>query len=365
MVLCIIEKNDTIYHKIDDEKVTDFEGDLISSYRDVNLNYTPLFIETGDWFSFEKQTPKYILYGEELKKFVKINFPEKLKMYNLNENYTTTQKWYHFSDVDYVKLKPEPSHSDPSGIYMFPYDSIDGIKGYWKKKTYRFTITLKPNLNILNLDELTKQQELDIVKKLDTQHYVAFQTFMKYFNGESEYFTFWQYIRTIYDRTVYGREGSMISRTEFMKLGYDGIFSKDKIHSLEPQIIVFDENNLNIIKVQQRDEIYSPVSYMKKIKGFIYRILKDEDGLKWIEEEDEYKYKGNTSYYISVKKGEKTFGIKIHYTGNEEGNIHVNISPYKNRGYSMGSVINIYEPDWEDFGKELTVELLKAIDDIE
>ena len=58
--------------------------------------------------------------------------------------------------------------------------------------------------------------------------------------------------------------------------------------------------------------------------------------------------------------------MRIHYTGNDDGTLYVNISPYRsNRGYSMGALINIYEPDWEDFGKQLTVDLLKAIDDIE
>jgi len=271
----------------------------------------------------------------------------------INENYNTTQKWYHFSDVDYVKLKPQPSHSDPSGIYLFPDYAIDELKAYWKKKKYRFTITLKPNLNILDLDKIGKKQELQIIKKLDTQNVINFKS--------SEYF--WQYIRTIYDRTIYGRENSNVSRSDFMKLGYDGIFSKTKIHSLEPQIIIFDENNINIVKVEERDEIYSSIPYMRIIKDdIIYEILKQEDKLKWDEDIDEYR--NNPSYYINVKNGEKSFGIKIHYTGNEEGYINVNIHPYRSKDYSMGGYINIYEPDWEDFGKQLTVDLLKAIDDI-
>ena len=283
----------------------------------------------------------------------------------IQENFSpfTIKKWYHFSDVDYVKLKPQPSHSDPAGIYMFPDYALDELKAYWKKKKYRFTINLKPNLNILDLDELTKKQELEIIRKLNTQNDEQLKKFMKYFNTEEEtYYNFWQYIRAIYDRTVYGRENSNVSRSEFMKLGYDGIFSKKIIHSYEPQIIIFDEKNINIIKVEERDDIYSPNLYIRKIKEFIYRTLK-EDELKWNEYTDEYR--NNPSYSITVKKGDKSFGIKIHYTGNDDGTIHVNISPYKSRGYSMGGLINIYEPDWEDFGKQVTVDLLKTIEDLE
>ena len=36
-------------------------------------------IETGDWFSFESQKPKYILWGDNLKNFIKLNFPYKYK----------------------------------------------------------------------------------------------------------------------------------------------------------------------------------------------------------------------------------------------------------------------------------------------
>ena len=362
MVLCIIEKNDTIFHKIEDyPKFTDSDGDLVDYIGPFSVYDAPSFIETGDWFSFEEQEPKYILHGEELKKFIKVNFPDKLKTYGLNEKYSTTKKWYHYSDVDYVKINPKPTHSDPSGIYMFPEDAINKIVGYWKKKKYRFTITLKPNLRVLNLDTLSKEQELDIVKKLETQDGIAFQSFMKYYKGESEYFNFWQYIRTLY-----GYKNSFLSRDEFMKLGYDGIYSETIIHSYEPQIIIFKEENINIMGVDERDDLYSPTSEMEKVKDdFIYEILKDGDGLKWYEDESD-EYRGFPSYYINVKKEDKSFSIKIHYTGNEDGNIYVNISPYKtNWSYSMGAFVNIYEPDWEDFGLQLTKDLLKAMGEIE
>lgn len=132
MVLCIVEKNDTIYHKIDDyPKFTDSEGNEVDYIGPFSVYNTPAFIETGDWFSFEEQEPKYILYGEELKKFIKINFPESIKTYQLTEKfqYTDKQKWCHFSDVDYIKMNPKPTHSDPAGIYMFPEDAIGKIKG--------------------------------------------------------------------------------------------------------------------------------------------------------------------------------------------------------------------------------------------
>ena len=40
----------------------------------------------------------------------------------IQENFSpsTTKKWYHFSSVNYVKMNPTPTHSDPAGIYPFP-----------------------------------------------------------------------------------------------------------------------------------------------------------------------------------------------------------------------------------------------------
>ena len=52
---------------------------------------------------------------------------------------------------NYIKINPKPIHSDPAGIYMFPEDALNAIKGVWKKRKFCFIIKLKSNLNILNL----------------------------------------------------------------------------------------------------------------------------------------------------------------------------------------------------------------------
>jgi hypothetical protein len=373
IVLCVIEKNNTIFHRDNDDRVTDYEGDYVDTVKYISVYDLPLFIEGGDWFSFEEQTPEFILYGEELKKFIKQNFPKSMKKYHLTEGVSNSQtiprgeKWYHYSDVDYIQINPNPNHSDPSGIYMFPAYAIDKIKQYWKKKKYRFVISLKPNLNILNLDKLTKEEELNIVKKLKTQNEVEFVKFMKYMNGESQYYNFWQYIRSIYSTYNLGSNHSFQSAKDFMKLGYDGIYSRETIHTYEPQIIIFDIKNITIEKIENRDNLYLPKSHIDKTKDYVYKMLKDLDfDFKWNEYEET---KNNqASYYITVenknKENKKSFSIKIYYDGDEEGNIHVSISPPTYRNYSMGAFINIYEPDWDDFSKELSRDLLKVVDEI-
>ena len=370
IILCVIEKNSSIFHRDNNERVTDYKGNYVDSVNYMSVYDLPLFIEGGDWFSFEEQTPEYILHGEELKKFIKLNFPKSMKKYNLTEsldsqNIPMGEKWYHYSDVDYIKINPKPDHSDPSGIYMFPSYAIDKIKQYWKKKKYRFVISLKPNLNILNLDKLTKEEELNIVNKLKTKNEVEFVKFMKYINGQSEYYNFWQYIRSTYSSYYLGSNHSFQSTKDFMKLGYDGIYSKEIIHSYEPQIIIFDIKNIIIEKMENRDNLYLPKSHINKTKDYVYKILKDLDPDLKLNEFEETK-NDQPSYYITVnnRTNKKSFSIKIYYDGDIYGNIHVSISPPSYRNYSMGAFVNIYEPDWDYFSEELSRDLLKVIDEI-
>lgn len=78
-LLTIVEKNDTIFQKLENEKFMDYKGKETNYAEYVNIQNCPFFIETGDWFSFESQKPKYILWGDNLKNFIKLNFPYKYK----------------------------------------------------------------------------------------------------------------------------------------------------------------------------------------------------------------------------------------------------------------------------------------------
>lgn len=78
-VLCIVEKNDTIYHKIGDEEYTNSNGQRVTSIEYVPVYDLPLIIERGDWFSFESQKVKHVLTGKELFQFMKLNFPQLIK----------------------------------------------------------------------------------------------------------------------------------------------------------------------------------------------------------------------------------------------------------------------------------------------
>ena len=79
-VLSIVEKNETTFHKIDDERVTDYKGNVVDyvpadreEYGGFATYELPMFIERGDWFSFEEQEPVAVLTGNELINFMKTN----------------------------------------------------------------------------------------------------------------------------------------------------------------------------------------------------------------------------------------------------------------------------------------------------
>lgn len=81
-LVCVIKKNSTIYHKVEDyPKFTDYRGQLVDSI-DYNSVYNlPIIIETGDWFTFQEQSPVMLLEGRYIIEFMNKNFPQELKRY--------------------------------------------------------------------------------------------------------------------------------------------------------------------------------------------------------------------------------------------------------------------------------------------
>lgn len=65
----VIEKNDTIYHKKDDE-FFDIYNKNVQSIDGIYIDKLPPFIEDGDYFSFEEQTPYLVLIGEQINKIL-------------------------------------------------------------------------------------------------------------------------------------------------------------------------------------------------------------------------------------------------------------------------------------------------------
>lgn len=65
----VVEKNDTIYYKKDD-KFFDIYDKNVQSVDYIDIDKLPPFIEDGDYFSFQEQTPYLILIGEQINKIL-------------------------------------------------------------------------------------------------------------------------------------------------------------------------------------------------------------------------------------------------------------------------------------------------------
>lgn len=68
-LLVIVENNNTIYKKLDGN-IYDYNGNIVDNVNYIDTDKLPFFIENGDYFSLEEQTPIDILYGEKLKKYL-------------------------------------------------------------------------------------------------------------------------------------------------------------------------------------------------------------------------------------------------------------------------------------------------------
>lgn len=290
-----------------------------------------------------------------------------LNFIKINENITddfSEKNWYHFTDMDEIKINPNPIHSDPSGIYMFP--EINVVTGYWKKKKYVFTIKIKPNLKILNLDTTTKDQELDIIKKLDTQNPIQFDKFMKYYHNKDEhyYYNFWTYIREVYDY-----KNSFKITDDFKKLGYDGMYSTKIIHPLEPQLVIFDLENINIIKKDETINVFSIKEYFVKAFKILSKLIKEhvpkDFKIGKFKDYTEYEKSNNTKcykrFYIVISKGNKDFSIDIKGI---DHHIYVQIRPYIRKNYSMGAYLDIHQEDWDHFNTNISKDIKRACEDI-
>ena len=113
-------------------------------------------------------------------------------------------------------------------------------------------------------------------------------------------------------------------------------------------------------KYDYTEQIFKDIN---KINENIRKILFEND--LWYSGPESTK-NDHPSYYITVKKdrdSEKSFSIRIYF---ENESIYLNINPYeRNRNYSMGASINIYEPDWNYFNNAVEKDLKTAIKDLD
>jgi len=145
----------------------------------------------------------------------------------LRENFDkwNDEYWVHYSDVAYLKPRIEGSQSYYSNyaivaIYLFPQKYLETLRHktlahFFSKKKYKILVKLKLGVKIFDLSEPDKYE---------------------------------QFMNLRY------RPSSIIV-SKIKELGYDGIFDDVGVlyHKDEIQLAIFDEKNMEIIKVEPND----------------------------------------------------------------------------------------------------------------
>lgn len=137
-------------------------------------------------------------------------------------------------------------HSDPSGLYFFPEFNLPEYS-MWHQKTYRFIVTLKPGIKVLDLPKIGNAELNRLVAMMDVTE--TFQDYITRYppeNHQKKVKMAWEMMK---NNNSYGiGKGSKWNKA-FRDLGYDAVFDDAGIiHYAEPiQLIVLNPRAINII----------------------------------------------------------------------------------------------------------------------
>jgi len=65
-------------------------------------------------------------------------------------------EWVHYSDIPYLSINPQQTHSDPAALYFFPIN-FKPVSAY-TSKPYKFTAKLKENAKVLDLSTVSREE---------------------------------------------------------------------------------------------------------------------------------------------------------------------------------------------------------------
>lgn len=145
-------------------------------------------------------------------------------------------EWVHMTDVPYLKINPDPSHSDPLGLYFFPVSFQPN--SYWAKKPYRFTMALKPDARVLDLADLDEDGVRRLVAGAGERASAQFAASIEQYPPKREHDLAdraWEVLQSFY-----ARRGAAFNKM-LRGIGYDAVFDDTgSIHNSEVQLLVLD-----------------------------------------------------------------------------------------------------------------------------
>ena len=162
--------------------------------------------------------------------------------------------WVHYSNHPMITINPKQFHQDPAGIYFFP-EEFD-TNGIWHKYEYKYVAKIKPDANILDLSNVSKEHIIEILKKASPDVYTKFLAHLEMYPPANDY----KFVDAAWEKLVayYSYEsgnGRILSSFNklFRSFGYDAIFDDTKsVHIAEVQLIVLNPSIIKLVDVQKR-----------------------------------------------------------------------------------------------------------------
>lgn len=262
--------------------------------------------------------------------------------------------WVHYSKVPYMKVNPKPFHQDPAGIYLFP----EGFKthSFWPEHAYKFIVTLKPNIRVLDFATMDIPQIYSFMDRLgvgekfnaEVDSYKDFKSFDSS-NPKDLLRVAWDKVKTLYGYRQWGAVNAALR-----KLGYDAIFDDlGVILSNEIQMLVLDPRIIASARIEHRK---------RDVFGKLKRVMEDVEriAVKY-GTMDVYKPVRKSSYgkqslegsvkIVNPQDPERNYAwIFVTYDPENSRVIHISLryaQPHLNAGYGASFIISMNEYERE------------------
>jgi hypothetical protein len=170
--------------------------------------------------------------------------------------------WVHYTNVNKLGVNPQQFHQDPAGIYLFPKEFE--VKGHiWKEKKFKIIVSIKPDISILDLAKITKQDMQEILDKLGIKYHEDV------FKDVDEW---WEHLKGYYSLT--GKKLAGKWNKDFRSLGYDAIFDDTgSIHTNEIQLLVLNPNVLKVEDVETQNIKRGQFSRLEQFQAKLKELL--------------------------------------------------------------------------------------------
>jgi hypothetical protein len=255
-------------------------------------------------------------------------------------------EWVHYSDIPYLSINPQQTHSDPAALYFFPIN-FKPVSAY-TSKPYKFTAKLKENAKVLDLSTVSREEAVRLMDLAGVEKIAEIEDLYPLLKRE-------------FYNDGSGRKRVGAFNKFFRDAGYDAIFDDiDVIYGrTEKQLVILNQNALEDVQFfYNKYPIYN--SMKKSISELVEKISEFSDSYSisdiksktdgWRRIDDKLVPNKILSSEISFKKGKNYFHIKAYSDSESKRNNEISFSlmySSPSLGYGSGASYNYAKNEWE------------------